>query len=77
MSKGVFQPRHEQVISMAREAIALSMAGRPGRWCWSCRAIWRGAGSGCRRKRRRPGRRALAPPALAAMVERLSAAEKP
>ena len=81
MSKGVFQPETpEQVISMAREAIALSMAGRPGpvvlvmpRDLGEAPAPEVGAGANG------AGRAAVlpAPPALAAMVERLSAAEKP
>ena len=81
MSKGVFQPETpEQVISMAREAIALSMAGRPGpvvlvmpRDLGEAPAPEVGAGENG------AGRAALLPPppAVAAMVERLSAAEKP
>ena len=81
MSKGVFQPETpEQVISMAREAIALSMAGRPGpvvlvmpRDLGEAPAPERAAvATGAGRAVVLP-----APAAVAAMVDRLSAAEKP
>ncbi|MGB1005691.1 MAG: thiamine pyrophosphate-binding protein, partial [Thalassobaculaceae bacterium] len=81
MSKGVFQPETpEQVVSMAREAIALSMAGRPGpvvlvmpRDLGEAPAPDLAAAE--------PGalRTVVSPPpaAVAAMADRLAKAEKP